>query len=359
MSSNNPKKQINRCGIKPNPKFFTIPNSKRNFEFMNPNSLNYEIKGNMRHYEPQKQSEEIQKFSSFTKQTLPNSKRTIIPSYQPINEKEKTHHKAISFYSYKFNTNSVGADLLPNEEPKVLSKRKTAGRILQESNPPLNIRQLKPNRLHQKYIESSQIDNIPGPDIMKRPEEKKSNIENDSKLNNDKKYYKYSNKYYQKNNTNNPCNKKSAYAFRKNDVESFQRKVIRDYNSNIACLPGVTLNEKEKTKTLVATNSKKNESHISLGNNENINLNNIKNKYDYSKKSKNTVPRAISFSGKRIIRDRNKESTVHCKIINNRKNKEGYLRNNEISSNEYDNSKINSKPQKIVVDKNKSQIIFG
>ena len=54
MSSNFQKKEINRCGIKPNPKFFSIPNSKRNFEFINPKSNNYEIKGNMRHYEPQK-----------------------------------------------------------------------------------------------------------------------------------------------------------------------------------------------------------------------------------------------------------------------------------------------------------------
>ena len=201
MSSNFQKREINRCGIKPNPKFFSIPNSKRNFEFINPKSNNYEIKGNMRHYEPQKESKEIQKFASFTKQNMPNSKRTIIPAYQPINEKEKIHHKATSFYSSKFNTNSVGVDLLPNEEPKVLSKRKTAGRILQESNPPLNIRQLKPNRLHQKYMESSQIENIPGPAIMKRVEEEKVNIvENKSNYNKGKKYFKYSNKNYKENN---------------------------------------------------------------------------------------------------------------------------------------------------------------
>ena len=362
MSSNFQKREINRCGIKPNPKYFSIPNSKRNFEFINPKSINYEIKGNMRHYEPQKESEEIRKFSSFTKQNMPNSKRTLIPAYQPINEKEKIHHKATSFYSYKFNTNSVGADLLPNEEPKVLTKRKTAARILQESNPPLNIRQLKPNRLHQKYMESSQIDNIPGPDIMKRVEDRKSNIE-DKPYNKGKKFFNYSGKNFcNNNNINNLVQKKNSYALRNNDVESFQRKIIRDYNSNIACLPGVTINQKERTKTLVATNSKKNESHIFLGignNNENINVNNLKNKYDYNKKSINNIPRPISFSGKRIIRDRNKESINTSKIINSKINRTGYLHNNEMISYDNDKSAINRKQQKYINDKNKSQIIFG
>ena len=356
MSSNFQKKEINRCGIKPNPKFFSIPNSKRNFEFINPKSNNYEIKGNMRHYKPQKVSREIQKFASFTKHNMPNSKRTIIPSYQPINEKEKIHHKATSFYSNKFNTNSVGVDLLPNEEPKVLSKRKTAGKILQESNQPLNIRQLKPNRLHQKYMEGSQIENIPGPAIMKRVvEEEKTNLDNKS-YNTGKKYFKYSNKNYSSNNNN----KKNSYALRNNDVESFQRKIIRDYNSNIACLPGVTINQKERTKTLVATNSKKNESHIFLGiNNENIKENNIKNKYDYNKKNINNIPRPVSFSGKRIIRDRNKESINDRKIINSKINRTGYLYNNEMISYDNDNSRLNRKQQNYVKDKNKSQIIFG
>ena len=87
----------------------------------------------MRHYKQQEESKEIQKFSTMTKQNLPNSKRTIIPTYQPINSKENIHHKATSYYSYKFNTNNVGTDFIPNEEPKVLTKRKSAGRILQES----------------------------------------------------------------------------------------------------------------------------------------------------------------------------------------------------------------------------------
>ena len=143
-------------------------------------------------------------------------------------------------------------------------------------------------------------------------------------------------------------------------MESFQRKIIRDYNSNIACLPGVTINQKERTKTLVATNSKKNESHFLLGiNNENINVNNIKNKYDYNKKSIKNIPRPISFSGKRIIRDRNKESINNNKIINSKINRTGYLYNNEMISYDNDHSRLNRKQQNYIKDKNKSQIIVG
>ena len=311
----------------------------------------------MRHYKQQEESKEIQKFSTMTKQNLPNSKRTIIPTYQPINSKENIHHKATSYYSYKFNTNKVGTDFIPNEEPKVLTKRKSAGRILQESNPPLNIRQLKPNLLHQKYIESSQINNIPGPEIMKRAEDKKLRIDNISS-NNNKKSVKYFSKNYNNNNNNNKESRKKCYELRNNEIESFQRKIFRDYNSNIACLPGVTINDKEKTRTLFATNSRKNESHISLGNvnnNENININNIKNKYDYNKKNVNIIPRPISFSGKRIIRDRNKESNNYNRIINSKINRTGYLHINEMSGINQDYSGINRSKH----NKNKSQIIFG
>ena len=313
----------------------------------------------MRHYRLPEESKEMQKFSTISKQNLPNSKRTLIPAYQPINSKENIHHKATSYYSYKFNTNNVGPDFIPNEEPKALTKRKSAGRILQESNPPLNIRQLKPNRLHQKYIESSQINNIPGPAIMKRVvEEKKVNTENES-YNNNKKFIKYYSKNYYNNNLES---RKKCYALRNNDIESFQRKIFRDYNSNVVCLPGVTINEKEKTKTLVATNSKKNESHISLGNtnnNENINYNSLRNKYDYTKKNMKGVPRPMSFSGKRIVRDRNKESNTSVRVINNKINRTGYFYTNDMNYYDNDLSQINRKQQKYMTDKNKSQIIFG
>ena len=92
----------------------------------------------------------MQKFSTISKQNLPNSKRTLISAYQPINSKENIHYKATSYYSYKLNTNNIGPDFIPNDKPKALTKRKSAGRILQESNPSLNIRQLKPNRLEKK-----------------------------------------------------------------------------------------------------------------------------------------------------------------------------------------------------------------
>ena len=320
----------------------------------------------MRHYRVPEESKEMQKFSTISKQNLPNSKRTLIPAYQPINSKENIHHKATSYYSYKFNTNNVGPDFIPNEEPKALTKRKSAGRILQESNPPLNIRQLKPNRLHQKYIESSQINNIPGPAIMKRVvEEKKVNTENES-YNNNKKFIKYYSKNYYNNNpgniNNNLESRNKCYALRNNDIESFQRKIFRDYNSNVACLPGVTINEKEKTKTLVATNSKRNESHISLGNtnnNENINYNSLRNKYDYTKKNMKGVPRPMSFSGKKIVRDKNKESNTSGRVVNNKINRTGYFYTNDMNYYDNDLSQINRKQQKYMTDKNKSQIIFG
>ena len=173
----------------------------------------------MRHYRQQEESKEIQKFSNMTKQDLPNSKRTLIPAYQPLNYKESIHHKATSFYSNKFNSNSVGPDFIPNEEPKVLNQRRSAGRILQESKPPLNIRQLKPNILHQKYIETSQINNIPGPSITKRTEDKKTGVDYDEK-NNNKNCYKYYSKSYYDNISNNQNMKKKSYALKNTDIES-------------------------------------------------------------------------------------------------------------------------------------------
>ena len=223
----------------------------------------------------------------------------------------------------------------------------------------MNIRQLKPNILHQKYIETSQINNIPGPSITKRTEDKKTGVDYDEK-NNNKNCYKYYSKSYYDNISNNQYMKKKSYALKNTDIESFQRKVFRDFNSNVACLPGVTINEKEKTRTLVATNSKKNESHISLGftdSNENKNNNYFRSKYDYNKKNMNEITRAKSFSGKRIIRDRNKESNPYSQIINSKINRTGYPYSNE--RNIYEKNYGNNFYQKHVTDKNKSQIIFG
>jgi hypothetical protein len=298
----------------------------------------------MRHYKQKEETKEIQQFSSINKYNQPDSKRTLIPSYQPINNQENINHKAFSFYSNKFNSNSVGPDFIPNEEPPTYMQRKSAAQILQESSQPRNIRQLKPNILHKKYVESSQINNIPGPDIMKR-------YETNYKLNEDKKYGIPSKR---SNYENKNLKRKSSYVFRNNDIESFQRKVFRDYNSNIACLPGVNINEKEKMKTLVATNSRKNESHISFGIEENKNNNRI-NKYDYNRKyyKRNYIPRPSSCSGKRIFRDKNKESNFINHFPNDENNGrimnlKGYNTNNPTYIN-----------QKYMVNRNKSQIIFG
>ena len=298
----------------------------------------------MRHYKQKEETKEIQQFSSINKYNQPDSKRTLIPSYQPINNQENINHKAFSFYSNKFNSNSVGPDFIPNEEPPTYMQRKSAAQILQESSQPRNIRQLKPNILHKKYVESSQINNIPGPDIMKR-------YETNYKLNEDKKYSIPSKR---SNYENKNLKRKSSYVIRNNDIESFQRKVFRDYNSNIACLPGVNINEKEKMKTLVATNSRKNESHISFGIEENKNNNRI-NKYDYNRKyyKRNYIPRPSSCSGKRIFRDKNKESNFINHFPNDENNGrimnlKGYNTNNPTYIN-----------QIYMVNRNKSQIIFG
>ena len=338
----NPYKNLNK---NINSKYISNPNTNRKSLYQyNCNKKNT----NFMKKEESKESSNFQRKK--TNQEIPNSKRTLIPSYQPLNSKENLHHKAISFYSNKFNTNSVGPDFIPNEEPKIANPRKSAYKILQESNPPLNIRQLKPNLLHQKYIETSQINNIPGPDIMKR-------VESDIKEYEDKRY-KLRNKYNLNNKEkfigNDNIKNKNSYKLRNYDIESFQRKIYRDYNSNIACLPGVTINDKEKVKSLVATNNKKNESQFTLG----INNNNISNKNDYSKKNykKNDIPRPKSFSGKRIIRDRNKESNNYninkADMINRAKWNYSYMNESE------NYEKLDSK-RKYSKDKNRSQIIFG
>ena len=303
----------------------------------------------MRHYKSQEETKEIQQFSSMNKHNLPNSKRTLIPSYQPVNNQEKINHKALSYYSNKFNSNSVGPDFIPKEEPQVQAQRKSAAQILQESSQPRNIRQLKSNVLHKKYVESSQINNIPGPAITKRFETDKKLIEDrNNNFNSCSGRINYINKNLKR---------KNSYICRNKDIESFQRKVFRDYNSNIACLPGVNINEKEKMRTLVATNSKKNESHISFGREENNNMNNKGfNRYDYYKKKyKKNIPRPKSCSGKRIVRDKNKESNFFKNLPL------AYDENNKNSMNvmNYFTNEENYKKTKCVVDKNKSQIIFG
>ena len=299
-----------------------------------------EIKGNMRQYKYPEESKEIQQFSHMNKHNMPNSKRTLIPAYQPVNNKENINHKAFSYYSKKFNSNSVGDDFIPNEESPIKMKRKTAGQILEESSQPKKIRELKPNIYHQKYVESSQIDNIPGPKIVKRIEDSqnKANKNIIKRINNEK---------------NPQQRRKNSYICRNNDIESFQRKVFRDYNSNIACLPGVTINENEKYKTLVATNSRKNESHIMLGC-EDDKLNKNEHKYEYKKnmnKKNNGIQKMNSFSGRKIVRNQNfgKANMTHYdysyKIPNQRNN--------------YNKNLDNFNNTRLKVDRNKSQIIFG
>ena len=305
----------------------------------------------MRQYKPLEETKEIQQFSTMRKHNLPNSKRTLIPSYQPINNQTNINHKVFSYYSSKFNSNSIGPDFIPKELPQVHTQRKSAAKILQESSQPLNIRQLKPNTLHKKYVETSQISNIPGPEIVKR-------YESNNNMNVKRKSYNPYNLNYIKKNVK----RINSYIARNNDIESFQRKVFRDYNSNIACLPGVTINGKEKTRTLVATNSRKNESHISFGcydeNKENYRYIKKINKYDYNRNNnlkKNKIPRPSSFSGKRIFRDKNKESiNINNMPLNQNKNRIYNYKNYYSNTND-----LIDRKQKYYIDKNKSQIVFG
>ena len=78
----------------------------------------------MRQYKPLEETKEIQQFSTMRKHNLPNSKRTLIPSYQPINNQTNINHKVFSYYSSKFNSNSIGPDFIPKELPQVHTQRK-------------------------------------------------------------------------------------------------------------------------------------------------------------------------------------------------------------------------------------------
>lgn len=289
---------------------------------------NIELEGNMRHYHMPKPSREIQQFANLYKHNLPDSKRTLIPSFQPVSEKENIFHKANSFYSHKLNKNSIGPDFISYGDVPTPIQRKSAAKIMQESVQPRKIRELKPNVLHKKYVEYSQINNIPGPQIGKRIESNiRGGIEREEEI------------------VNHPLqsgigsglggrvgkNISPSCISKNTEIESFQRKVYRDYNSNVACLPGSIINAKEKPKTLVAQNTRKNESHIIFGDsndnknksyNYNTNYRNNKNKYNdetfssrrrqylekFYEKKENKIPRPVSFSGKKIIKNRNIDS---------------------------------------------------
>lgn len=340
--------------------------STYSYEYTNPKHKTQAITltGSLSQHYKSKPSHEVQQFQNISKYNLPDSKRTLIPQFQPITEKEKTLHKASSFYSRKLQGNSTGPDFISyGEIPKPI-QRKNAAKIMQESTQPKNVKQLKSNNLFQKYVQFSQINNIPGPEIAKRLDDneiKEINIDN---INNNKV------------GTLSVISRVS----KNTEIESFQRKVYRDYNSNIACLPGSTINNKEKNKTLVATNSRKNESQIIFGDNNlnsiNINYNKPKrrvideeNIFNTRKKryldnreekeEKGKYPRPMSFSGKKILKNRNLDNFNMGLVSDENTNKNFANRNiNNGKVNYYNFAPINDK-QKYYLMKNKSQITFG
>ena len=86
-------------------------------------------------------------------------------------------------------------------------QRKSADQIMQESSQTLNIRQLKPNDLHRKQVETQQISNIPGPDIVKRTES-----------NSFFEVHKRAYFPYKSNNIQANLKRKSSYTLRENDI---------------------------------------------------------------------------------------------------------------------------------------------
>ena len=316
----------------------------------------------MRQYKQPEMTKEIQQFSSINKHNLPDSRRTILPSYQPENEQEKINHKAFAYFSNKYNSNSVGPDFIPykneNEDEKIKRKKQSEmNQMLKESTQPKEIRHRKSNILHQKYVETSQINNIPGPDIVKR------DISNNNYYEENEKNMFFNNNYYNINNKNS-------------DAESFQRKKYMDYNSNIACLPGSVINANGQKKSMIATDGRRNESHIIFGfenqnnnfNNENLDYKKMYNgDYNYygnqmyhlkrsTSNNINKIPRPASCSGKRIVRNnKNKDSfgtyQLPYDINNNRMNNFG-------NNNSKNNNNMSLK-EKYSLMKNYSQITFG
>ncbi len=387
---------------------FNFNNNNRpydySYEYTNPKHKTETITltGNLSQHPKPKASREVQQFSNISKFNLPDSKRTLIPQFQPISEKEKMLHKANSFYSNKLKGNTTGPDFISYNGEKKYVPRKGAGKIMQESTQMKKPRELRGNNLFQKYVQYSQINNIPGPDIGKRLEDEElkeyeivgNNDNND--INNE-----YSNQKNMKKKRGGNCSVISGLS-KNTEIESFQRKVFRDYNSNIACLPGGTINAKDKTKTLVHTNSRKNESQIIFGENNysnnrnnNNNLNNDWNKNYSSNNTKrrvideenmfttrkkryvdnanynevkkdNRYPRPVSFSGKKILRNRNLDNfhvglagdeNMNKNVVNKNINNNNVINKNG-KVNYYDFAPINDK-QKYYLMKNRSQITFG
>ena len=351
------RKAIQRCGSWKRPICYTLSNKSRDDGFLDPKNDNRTIDGKLLHHPQMLQNKKltVPKFS-VKKHVLPDSKRTLIPEFAP-EIVHKPLHRANSEVSNKFNSDSLSENLLPKQDPIQINKRKTAERIMSETTENEFKRQLASNDYHKLYVLNSQINTLPGPNDMKRNEEE----------------------FYLSKNLLN----KNEF----NSTISRERKVLQDYNSNVSCLPGCTINNQEKQKSLVRNNNKRNESHIVLGiqNEENINKKPMIKKSCFSYYQGNRAyyeNSKESCDRRKNNRENNKENickSINDNNINNNKDKENISKNNmyfkmsnfnnsnvnNINNNRCYNQKCNTfnsrfnNTTKYYINKNRSQIIFG
>lgn len=227
------------------------------FDFINPKNQNITLTGNMRQYREHPQSEEIKQFDQIQIKKLPNSKRTLIP-YMNKENPENINHIKRSILTDKFTEGFISKSFQPVQGEIIPKQRKDASKIYKETSETGKKKELASNNLHQQYVVNSQINTLPGPKLCKRKE-----VEYD--INTGNKYMIYfgnNNDNYKENLDINNGDK--IYV---DEINRYERKIQQNYNTNIACLPGCTLNQNEKIRSLVNNNKMRNMSHFTLGNN--------------------------------------------------------------------------------------------
>ena len=184
-------------------------------------------------------SEERKIFSAKNLLKLPNSKRTINPELNDEPSKRTITH-ASSPTTYRFNTESSEFNYISNVD-NTLPRKKSNPRLYKSScfdfySPIASTRRVAKPTLLDKYTKTTQIMNLPGG--VKRSTE---DINDDEKR----------------------IRSMSGNTMR----ESYQKRVINDHNSNVACLPGCTINTVSSRGRRF--NGKKNEEHniFCIGNN--------------------------------------------------------------------------------------------
>ncbi len=268
---------------------YTLSDKPRTFEFIDHKKRNIILTGNMRQYREQPPSNEIKQFDSMKIKNLPNSKRTIIPHMNNEEQSDINHIKKSQFGD-RFNEGFLLNNFTPIQGEVIPNQRKSASKIYKETSEENRKKELRSNNYHEKYVINSQINALPGPRIVKRQE-------NEYDINTGNKYmiyYNNNNETYKENLDLNNGDK--IYT---DEINRYERKIKQNYNTNIACLPGCRLNQKEKEKSLVSNNKLKNESHFTLGINYNNNLKeeNFNTNENFNNK---TLPRPRNFSSIKI-----------------------------------------------------------